>query len=144
MDELLLDTCLLEVSALEVKRLFHDLAILVLDDILKNKVVLSDGNKRVCRYLLVQTLLKSVQELLPILVEGLRRMRIKDVLADDRLQRSLQLEVEHGSISQIDAIRELVSFLGKFVHIRRHVTNNDSVDDGADGLEQEGVHKFRS
>ena len=71
-------------------------------------------------------------------------MRIKDVLADDRLQRSLQLEVEHGSIGQIDAIRELVSFLGKFIHISRHVTNNDSVDDGADGLEQEGVHEFLS
>lgn len=71
-------------------------------------------------------------------------MRIEDVLADLCLEWATQAEVNHRRVGQVDTFGECLSLFTKLVHIGCHITDNDSVDDRADGLEKERVHELIS
>lgn len=116
----------------------YDLLSPLLKKVAHDIVGLDDADEGRLGDLVAQGRFQILQELRHLVLQILRRVRIVDVLADLVLQRTAQLQVDHSSVCEIDLGGKLGRLATELVHVGTHVTDNDSVDDRADGLQEEG------
>jgi len=69
-------------------------------------------------------------------------MRLVDVLSDLSLKGPWKVQIEHGSVRQIELFIELSSLFGQLLHVTSHVSNDNGIEDRAQGAKNEAREEF--
>ncbi len=111
-------------------------------DLSKNGVFEDKFFERLLRYLAFVDRRDLIHEIGKFTLQLLSRVSLVDVLRNLSFQASRQVKVEHSRIGQVEFFVELSRFLAQLLHITGHVTNNNGIEDCAQGTQDKAREEF--